>query len=438
MAAIDVQNILQGLQQGVIRRRAAFQQQLDQQQQDQLNQYRQQSLEQEQNQFNAQHDIATKNLALTKALKTFDIQQKLADLSSQGSPIAGSTVTPAADNQTQQVQIPLPQELGGPTTLNTPTPEAIANRQANLARVTQAPAIEAKIAEGAPGLAASMQRTVLERQSEEKIAANAQAAENWRNRQDIAQRANASRLTAGLFTPEELASYGNMPSGEAGEVNPDLTMAQDAHNKLQNGLLTEDDLKSMKPAMKQMFTMQALAQGSHIISKDQVKFLQDLGAAKQTIPLMLDFLDKQPDSVSYAQSLKNKLFNIANPDLTNAENELKSKQATLTRTLGGINRLAVPEINFQENSSMLDQKTPKATNAVRVGQFVQALDMAVDAKLGNLPPGQIAHIKQQYGIDKIQKLVPVLKSKQPNRVAVNDKTGDILVQGTDGTWNPIK
>ena len=96
--------------------------------------------------------------------------------------------------------------------------------------------------------------------------------------------------------------------------------------------------------------------------------------------------------------------------------------------MGGINRLAVPEIRYQEGNSLIDQGTPRTTNALRVGQFINDLHTSIQQKLGNLSPNQVAHIEQTFGLDKWLGVAPGLMSGQIPEIRRNPVTGKLVTK----------
>ena len=416
MAYADVQNILEGLKIGNQRKQFAQSQALAQ--------------------SNFTLAKAVHDLAMTKA--QHELSQSNLDRAVQGQPTEGAQVTPgyvtpenvmtsgttpqsAGTAPTQSIS--LPNINGGmlpPQTIQ--SPQAYADQQAQLTATQNAPAYQ--------------QATNLKKMEEDAAMERAlmqERAQNFRSAQENATHLHGQRLSAGIFTPEEAATVGGADSN-----GTDLGVYQDVDRKLQNGMLSEDDLKDLKPAMKQVIKLRSMSSGSGILNKDQSKYLEDLGAAAQTIPRMLEFLQLQPDSTggfgAGVNSLKNKVGSVVGGDdptdqqLRNAEKEIKSHQASLTRTMGGINRLAVPEIRYQEGNSLIDQGTPRTTNALRVGQFINDLHTSIQQKLGNLSPNQVAHIEQTFGLDKWLGVAPGLMSGQIPEIRRNPVTGKLVTK----------
>src|ERR1035437_2844503 len=352
MAAVDVENILKGLQLG--------QQKLNEQQQRTLESQRiaaeteaeQARIEQQKGDLQErkrQFDIATKATQAMHNLTIAQETQRLSEGAMRGMPIPGATVTDAnqgggggvafggANNGAgQQIQAPQPSNNaipigqqyqnvqmpsylnidGQPNNVTLPSPETFAGQQAARERVLNAPAEESKTREQLAQIAGEQTKSLAMKDLDYKRVEDAKAADFAREVQRNSTQIYIEKMRND--SAERVAKAKNQ--GESFDVEPLIDDAMHGH-------LSQEELNKMaiSKSDKSRIMSGVLQQGGRIFTQTQKDLTPDLINAVKVVPLMDDFLSNQSQTTNWFSAQLGGLGSTFDSHLNNLQDQIKSQ-----------------------------------------------------------------------------------------------------------------
>lgn len=447
MAQEEVNHILEGLKLGLAVRQQR--QELAQQQQRIEIQKKQQESEEKHREAEnkryidslaeqkRQFDITSKAAQALHNVQIMQAEQSMTQNAMQGIPIAGDQVSGATPPVVPQgmTQVPEGHQLHNLPTGHSvvlPTPEKFAELLAARARITNAPAEEAKTREQAALQKAETERQLtvskqaqeaklveLNKENEYKMQQQAQAIKAQQaihsSEQAMHLRVALLQATNGMSEPSFMKSMGvNVTTDAQGQ--PTIN-SQDPTNyvmntikQLRDGQMSADELKKRDPKLAPVIERMASTMGVGALTKDEIGQLRDLEIVAQVAPVLREMnlirananvkvLVKGTDAYARFQTL---------------EDQVGKAQPALARIFSGTKRFNNVEMEKYWNA-LVPRKSPltsdKESGFSKYNDFVtKDIQDAFNTITSSLPEGQRAIIRDRIGINRLPYLSSAIKT----------------------------
>lgn len=383
------------------------------------------SLKQRQHEF----DVTSKAAQALHNMQIMSEEQKIATGAAQtgimppgvGSspiPVGGSVNLPGIG----QIPIP-PQVAAGNTvsfpsghTIDIPTPQVFAQQQADIARITNKPAEEAKTREQAAVQAAETERQLKvgqqgfqqrlqeidkQNQYENQRQANMISAQAAIHNSENAAALQRAMITSsgGLFgMPGQFNSGVHIVTSDDGEPqvihqNP-ADYITNTIGRLENGTLSSDELKKTDSKGAPTILRLASQRGIVPLTKDQQTNLKDLEEVSKAVPLLKEMAEIRASSgTSFVPGTD--AYKLFEAD----KDKLGKYTANITRVLGNIRRLNTQDVELTLNS-MIPSRAPwkgATTGIDKYNEFVTSLQNDFNTATNTLPKNQQDLIRQRLG-----------------------------------------
>jgi hypothetical protein len=435
MAAVDVENILKGLQLGQQKANEARQRDLEQQRitlEDKTRSAemvdRQQRLIQEKKISDAQMQLAQKAADLSHLTSL----TQLGAAAKSGVPIPGATYSDAnqggggavafsgANNsagqqiqapqpsnnaipigqQYQNIQLPVNDSSGQPITIpNVASLDVQAGQQAARERVLNAPAEESKTREQLAQIAGEQTKSLAMKDLDYKRVEDAKAADFAREVQRNSTQIYIEKMRND--SAERVAKAKNQ--GESFDVEPLIDDAMHGH-------LSQEELNKMaiSKSDKSRIMSGVLQQGGRIFTQTQKDLTPDLINAVKVVPLMDDFLSNQSQTTNWFSAQLGGLGSTFDSHLNNLQDQIKSQTMAIAKTVQGAKgqRIMNLELQLAQGGFVPKRNQTVSENIDRRNNYVKGLQDIVKAKLDGVPAKQANLTMQDIGVLDIPILDP--------------------------------
>lgn len=441
MAREDVQGVMQALHQAQSRRMQQFLADRELQQHQAQNEFEKQRIGLEQEKFKHQSALEDASAKAAEAVrqqqKVFDAAKIAAGLKA-GQPVPGaqqlgSRTTPAGETF-NTFQLPDAfGEPGKPSTIELPSEETSAKQAAGLERITSAPKEEAKTREIEAGKQADFLRSQMMKAYDDQRAAENKAAEDLRNK---ATRESAERIAVGNNRATVEAARLRAAAGGANAlpsiditpyVNDALTgnLSRDEILKMQNKAFNKQDAQSIIEAV--------IKSGARVLTDKQKSTISDFQPVVDVLPKL-----KQYNEVLKANPIQGRIpLSDAYKTLTRLDGEIEMAMPNVARILEGEKgKLSNQQIQYSKGG-FVPSRSPAGTdvkqNDLLIHDFEDMVHKQFDAKMGGLPEGQKALIKQKLRLlDNGQQATPQQIPQAPQVLHWQRDQSGKLVQIPEG------
>jgi hypothetical protein len=379
-------------------------------------------LDQQKTEFNAQHALAIKAADMVRQLNEYKVLQDKTSIAQHimgGGAVPGDAQAPVGGNETTgnfspvggitdpnttSVMHQIPMGDGQPPLQMTlPTPNAYATQQANIARITNAPAEEAKTRESVATQSAMTDKLLAGKAADDERVQAAKAQDFLRETQREKAQADLQLQLERMRTASAERINASKNNGSSIDVEP---LIQDGVN----GNLSQEELNRMAITKqdKAMITNGVLQAGGRLYTQAQKDVIPTFVNAVKTVGNMDEFIANQPQSKNWLAAQIGGLGTAFDSKLNNLQDMIKADTMAIAKTIQGAKgqRIMNLELKLAQGGFVPKRNQTLEENVIRRNQYVQSLQDVVRANLSSLPPESVNATLQRLGILDIPMLDP--------------------------------